>query len=446
MTVPLVRNQAGQLARIRRSVKEKRQEHTERLFNSAGREFLIEVAIGTPAQRFNVTLDTGSATLWVPSTNCSMLTCPHERYNASASSTLQLTGTALQVEYGIGMANGTYAMDTVSVGGLTVQEQAIGLANETEDILGSFSEGYSNGIMGFAFPQMNSLRGNSEDVPFVFNLANNNLIPEAIFSIYLNSQFHYGYSGEIMFGGIDNSKYSGEIQYAPVLPFTVADNAGQVIESAYLYWTVAGLGIRSSAGYNGNFESVQAFVLDTGTTLTYVPDTVANDLIQHITQQDPQTIYDVFNGVYRVDCSMASQADQYVEFTVATSFQSPTSNPLNLTVPLRELIIPLDDASTPEEASQCAFGIAPFPSQSLTDSPINFILGESVLRSFYTVHDMGLRRIGIASSIPSGDNNDSANEDNGSNGSAAAGLSLIRSLGSVAVVVAITTSANLMLF
>ncbi|KAG2225245.1 hypothetical protein INT45_001468 [Circinella minor] len=439
VTVPLVRNQEGHLSQIRRSVKEKRQVHKEPLFNAAGREFLIEVDIGTPAQRFNVTMDTGSATLWVPSTDCSMLKCPYERFNASQSSTLNQTNTGFQIEYGIGMANGTYAMETVSVGGLTVTGQAVGLANETDDILGTFTEGYSNGIMGFGFPSMNAFRGYSQDIPFVFNLVNNNLIPEPIFSVYLNSAFHYGYSGEVMLGGIDESKYSGQLTYAPVMAYQMTDITGQT-KSVYIYWTVGGTGIRSSSGYSTNFDQLQGFVLDTGTTLTYVPDQVASDLVQSITKKDPKSIYDVFNGVYRVDCSLGSQ-DQNVEFLVATSTQA-ANNQLNLTVSLRELIIPIDDAETPEEANECAFGIAPFPQNSLTGSAVNFILGESVMRSFYTVHNMGQQTVGIARAISSSTGGRSETGDNDNSEGATASSNLIQSL--VITTVVIATSINIL--
>ena len=369
-----------------------------------------------------------------------MLKCPYERFNASQSSTANRTNTGFQIEYGIGMANGTYATETVSVGGLTVTGQTVGLANETNDLLGSFAEGYSNGIMGFGFPSMNAFRGYSQDIPFVFNLVNNNLIPEPIFSVYLNSAFHYGYSGEIMLGGIDESKYSGQLTYAPVMAYQVTDITGQT-KSVYIYWTVGGAGIRSSSGYSNNFDQLQGFVLDTGTTLTYVPDQVAHDLIQSITKKDPQSIYDVFNGVYRIDCSLGSQEDQTVEFLVATSAQA-AGNQLNLTVSLRELIIPIDGAETPEKATECAFGIAPFPRSSLIGSGVNFILGESVMRSFYTVHNMGQQTVGIARAISSGTGEGSNNGNNDNAEGAAAGSNLIQSV--VLMTVVIATSINIL--
>lgn len=59
--VALVRNENGQLAHLKRSggINLERRADTASLYNALGREYFIEVGIGTPAQSFNLTLDTG---------------------------------------------------------------------------------------------------------------------------------------------------------------------------------------------------------------------------------------------------------------------------------------------------------------------------------------------------------------------------------------------------
>lgn len=59
--LPLVRNENGQLAHLKRGMLEKRADKTA-LYNAVGREYMVEIGVGTPAQKFNLTLDTGRYT------------------------------------------------------------------------------------------------------------------------------------------------------------------------------------------------------------------------------------------------------------------------------------------------------------------------------------------------------------------------------------------------
>ncbi|ORY96476.1 aspartic peptidase domain-containing protein [Syncephalastrum racemosum] len=402
-TVAFARNHNGKLARMRRSVlSKKRQDASTPVYNADGREFLIEVAIGTPPQKFNVTLDTGSGTLWVPSTDCPTTNCPNERFDGTKSSTLNMTSTSFSMQYGIGSLNGTYARDTVAIGNLSVSDQVFGLATTTADILttsssssaSSTSEDYSNGILGLAFPGINAVRGYTMDVPFVANLISNKVIKEPVFSIYLNSQFSYGYSGgEITFGGSDASKYSGDISYVPVTPYNVQLPNGTVAES-YIYWTVVGTGIDvGSTKISLGASDVAGFVLDTGTTLTYTPLSTAKAIVQAVATKTSDVTYDPLQELFFVDCGLGKDANKTVDFSIATSMSS-SSNPLKVSVPVRELVIPID-AVQPDDATKCVFGIAPLPTTSGLEH-VDFILGESTVRSLYLVHDMGQHRVGIA--------------------------------------------------
>lgn len=56
--LPLVRNENGQLAHLKRGMLEKRADK-QALYNAVGREYMVEIGVGTPAQKFNLTLDTG---------------------------------------------------------------------------------------------------------------------------------------------------------------------------------------------------------------------------------------------------------------------------------------------------------------------------------------------------------------------------------------------------
>lgn len=60
ITVPMLRNPKGYMGTLRSSIgKLDRRQNAEQLYNAAGREYLVEIEVGTPPQKFNVTLDTG---------------------------------------------------------------------------------------------------------------------------------------------------------------------------------------------------------------------------------------------------------------------------------------------------------------------------------------------------------------------------------------------------
>lgn len=336
----------------------------------------------------------------MPSTDCPTTSCPNERFDASKSSTVNKTSTAFSMQYGIGSLNGTYARDTVSIGNLSVPDQVFGLATTTADLLtssggaSSTSEDYSNGILGLAFPGINAVRGYAMDVPFVANLISNKVIKDPVFSIYLNSQFSYGYSGgEITFGGSDASKYTGEISYVPVTPYNVRMPNGTLAES-YIYWTVVGTGIDvGSTKISLGASNAAGFVLDTGTTLTYTPLSTAKAIVQAVASKASDVTFDPLQELFFVDCGLGKNTNTTVDFSIATSLSS--SDSLKVSVPVRELVIPID-ALQPEDATKCVFGIAPLPSTTGLEH-VDFILGESTVRSLYLVHDMAQHRVGIAS-------------------------------------------------
>ncbi|KAI8139065.1 aspartic peptidase domain-containing protein [Fennellomyces sp. T-0311] len=395
--IPIIRNSKSHDALFGESYIEIPPTGIERLYNYGGTGYMFELGIGTPPQKFNMTLDTGSGTTWVASTDCSKSVCTMGRFNISASTSGQATDMPFNIKYGIGDARGTYFLETVTVANLTISNQSIALVNETSGIFPKKpSSSRQDGIAGFGFPGMNYLKGYEADIPFVFGLAYKKLIPEPIFSIYLNSQFEHQYSGEIMLGGIDESKYTGSLTYAPVVPYVMRNRTTGLPFRGYVYWTLGGTGVKTSTGLDISFDKVENFVLDTGATLSYGPKEVTDQIAQSIAGVDSQQLYDKSTGLYHVDCGLSSR-NETIEFTVATDLQSPSSNPLNLTISVREMLIPNQVGVTPEQAtSGCILGIAAMP---ITFSSSRYVLGDSVLRSLYTVYDMSQSQVGIAPAI-----------------------------------------------
>lgn len=296
------------------------------------------------------------------------------------------------------------------------------------------------------------------------------LIQDPIFSVYLNAASKKGWSGEIIFGGVDDSKYEGDLVYLPVaklqsqpnsdgsgakngtldhgqkqqkqqqqeeddesaissnsfrqtnkfqninldalnLTTPSTKNKKEASESGgsndtsnnnnlfsydgYYYWMVYGQGIAVRHGNQSPEFKLQkpgAFILDTGTTLTYLPNDVAISIATAVAGSSGFQL-DRQSGLLVVDCATSkSQASLELQMSTTPSLNSP---PLTFTVKASELVIPLD-GETAEKAKTCLFGIAPVGGSGGGLGPNMFLIGDSILRSAYLVFDMGKNRVGIA--------------------------------------------------
>jgi hypothetical protein len=117
---------------------------------------------------------------------------------------------------------------------------------------------------------------------------------------------------------------------------------------------------------------------------------LAADIIGSAFDANSYTL-DSSSGTYIVDCSTASSSTKQFELLMKSS---NSSDPITLTIPVSELVLPLD-GDTVENSNYCLFGIAPLSSGSGAGSNL-YLVGDSVLRSAYLVFDMGNNRIGIA--------------------------------------------------
>ncbi|OBT56402.1 hypothetical protein VE04_03360 [Pseudogymnoascus sp. 24MN13] len=115
------------------------------------REYLSPVQIGTPPQTVNLNFDTGSADLWV-NTNETPENQQNGQieYNPTLSSTAKkMEGATWDITYGDGSASsGIVYTDVVSIGGVTVQSQAV---ESAQQVSSSFqADAASSGLLGLA--------------------------------------------------------------------------------------------------------------------------------------------------------------------------------------------------------------------------------------------------------------------------------------------------------
>ncbi|KAJ7783068.1 aspartic peptidase domain-containing protein [Mycena metata] len=216
-----------------------------------------DVYMGTPPQKLSFDVDSGSADFWMP-VNCSR--CERKGFEDTRSSRPKNSDQDeryVSVSYGSGDVQGTLRQETVSVAGLEVPDLFF---IAVSDLDGDFNELPSDGLMGFAFSSISA----SGKPTFFETLIRNGMVPAAMFSVHLTRHQETGSS--LCFGGIDRLKTLGPVEWVPVLKET--------------YWSVPMDAIVVNKSEEISTDIIA--IIDTGTTLIYVPDQVAFDLYQLI--------------------------------------------------------------------------------------------------------------------------------------------------------------------
>lgn len=185
----------------------------EKLTNFMDAQYFGVISIGTPPQDFTVLFDTGSSNLWVPSIHCSYLDIAcwlHHRYNSKKSSTYVQNGTEFSIQYGRGSLSGFISQDTVTLAGLKVPKQQFAEAVKQPGIV--FAVARFDGVLGMAYPAISV-----DGVTPVFDTAMAaKILPQNIFSFYINRDPAGEVGGELMLGGFDQQYFDGDLHYVNV--------------------------------------------------------------------------------------------------------------------------------------------------------------------------------------------------------------------------------------
>ncbi|KAI9314281.1 aspartic peptidase domain-containing protein [Dichotomocladium elegans] len=320
------------------------------------------VEIGTPPQTFQMDFDTGSADIWVPSALCDK--CGnHTFFNPVKSTTHRSENQTAGhggwiIQYGDGsLVKGTKGLDTVRVGNWTVKRHLFGLATQTSSQF--VDDPGLDGIFGLGFPSL-SLLGNS-NLSFVQILKRQRTIQNATVAFWLGRSDE---GGALTMGALDKRRYTGEVRYI------------KVVEPAR-YWEVPfhGVQIGNLTYLSGINPTNGTATIDTGTTLIILPPTLSHSIHERI----PGAVYNESTG-WQVPCKSSSVAAEKITFHLGKEAFSVT---------LRDLI---REKVTNANGTLCYSGIAEAPMSMV-------ILGDSFLRSYYTVFDYDHRRVGFAKAI-----------------------------------------------
>ncbi|EED12788.1 cathepsin E, putative [Talaromyces stipitatus ATCC 10500] len=214
--------------------------------------YVAPVSIG--GTTYDLIVDTGSSNTWCGAQS-----------SCEPSSTGKSTGGTVEVSYGSGSFSGKEYKDKVSFGGLTVSSQSIGAATSSSGFSGV------DGIIGFGPVVLTEgTVSNANTVPtFLDNLYSQGSISEEVLGVSFSPESGSDTddtNGELTLGGADSSKYSGSLTYFPKL--TSGD--------ASYYW---GISISSFTFGSTTLASSASGIVDTGTTLIYIPTSAYNKFL-----------------------------------------------------------------------------------------------------------------------------------------------------------------------
>ncbi|CAJ2510049.1 Uu.00g059490.m01.CDS01 [Anthostomella pinea] len=329
--------------------------------------YFVNGTVGTPGQSVRMHLDTGSSDLWLNTASsnlCSQKSDPCSfagTYTANDSSTYEYVGSWFNISYVDGSgASGDYVSDTITIDGSTIDRLQFGIGYESSSGQGILGIGYPVNEVQVGRAQMDSY----ENLPM--KMVSSGQIATNAYSLWLNDLD--ANEGSILFGGVDTAKYTGSLQTLPIQ----ADNG---VHSEFLI-TLTSVQLGDTAIAT---DEALAVLLDSGSSLTYLPDTMVESIYEQLNAQ-----YDSSEGAAYVPCSLAANTT-----TLDFTFSSP-----NISIEMNELVLDLVTTSGrrptfPDGVTACLFGISPAGSGTS-------VLGDTFLRSAYVVYDIDNNEISLA--------------------------------------------------
>ncbi|KAJ6780024.1 hypothetical protein PWT90_08965 [Aphanocladium album] len=332
--------------------------------------YFFNASLGTPSQDLRLHLDTGSSDLWVNTPTSSLCKTSNEVcgesgiYSANSSATYEYLNSRFNISYVDGSsANGDYATDVFKFENIDIEKFQFGIG---------YTSNSPQGILGIGYPQNEVQAARSGQSPYdnlPARLLADRRITTNAYSIWLDEI--NSTTGTVMFGGVDKSQYHGNLVTVPV----------QKVGSSFreFFITMTGLNVGSNSVAN---DMALAVLLDTGSSLTYLPDELAD------------SVFKAVNATWLENQQLAVIPCESGESDATVTFHF--SKPASISVPLNELVLPIisENGRHPrlsDGRTACLFGI--FPSADGTR-----VLGDTFLRSAYVVYDITNNEVSLAQS------------------------------------------------
>ncbi|KAI8388985.1 related to Aspartic proteinase 3 [Nakaseomyces glabratus] len=301
-------------------------------------------------------------------------------FDLEKSSSFKSNSTPFFTSYGDNSyASGLWGTDDVRLGNLSIADVFFAVAN--------FSNS-STGVLGVGLPALESynpalsdnfnvsdyLPANSSDAdidniskPTYANfpqiLKQKNVIEKVAYSLFLNDT--NATNGQILFGAVDHSKYTGSLSTLPLVNSLYVEG---INDTTQLEITLDGMGLKNSQGQFTIYNQKMPALLDSGTTVSYLPI----DLHSLVAKQlkgtvDPQT------GFIKLKNCPAKNDNTQLVFNFGGAF---------ISIKYNEFIEKSDD-------DNCYVTFMP-------QAEPGILLGDNFLRNAYIVYDLEDMEISIA--------------------------------------------------
>ena len=260
-------------------------------------------------------------------------------------------------------AHGDYATDTFRFDDIGIDNFQFGVG---------YMSSSPQGILGIGYPENEIQAVRSGQRPYdnlPARLVADGRIGTNAYSIWLDDI--NSTTGSLLFGGIDKSQYQGNLVTIPV----------QKVGSSYREFFITMTGLDSGSLPIAN-DMALAVLLDTGSSLTYLPDDLADSVFQAV-----NATWLKQSQIAVIPCDKGLSED-----SITFHFSKPAS----ISVLLRELVLPIISTNgkpprLPDGSTACLFGI--FPSGNGAR-----VLGDTFLRSAYVVYDIANNEVSLAQS------------------------------------------------